>query len=241
MYRADVLEALKALPPKTWSEFFALAETLRNLESLKDEAGIELPRDVDLPVAKGWAAYCLLAVAASRARHRGMLSTVFELDNANSLINTPPFVDALNEIKGVYGSDTNYLTPRQISLRMFGGQSAMAIGWPSLPLVELGKEVEINNQVKIIPVPGSTRWFDFETGDWKDRDENQPINVDLIGFSGRLISVLRKTGDPNSSFEFAQLVVKPNCLAGDHGSIGCKRHLLGPATWGTFIAGPDRS
>ncbi len=232
MYRADVLEALKALPPRTWSEFFALAETLRNLESLKDEDGNELPRDVDLPVAKGWAAYSLLAVAASRARYRGMLSTVFELDSANPLINAPPFVDALNEIKGVYGSDTNYLTPRQILQRMFGGQSAMAIGWPSIARVDSGKEVEINNQVKIIAVPGSTRWFDFETGAWKDRDEDQPINVDLIGFSGRLISVLRTTGDPNNSFEFAELVIQPNRLAGDHGSIGCKRSFSGQPSGG---------
>lgn len=220
IYRADVLTALKVEPPTTWSEFFTLAEKLRKLQSLVDAEGKALPRDVDIPLAQGWAGHSLLAVAASRARHRGKLATVFEMDTADPLINRQPFVDAMKEIKEVSTGEADSYTPAEIWARMLRGESAMAIGWPSSAFTPSG-EFGPNENIQFSRVPGSTRWFDFELDQWRQRDAEQSIHVDLIGFSGRLVSVLRSTDDPNNAFDFASwLSSQPISLATMPGSNG---------------------
>ena len=200
MYRADVIQALKAKPPTTWSEFFALAETLRNLEELTDSEGQALPLEVDMPASPGWAANSLLAVAAARSRSQGKLTTVFDMKDASPLINTPPFVDALNEIKGVFSSHPQQRSPKEIAVRMFSGETAMAVGWPSATFFD-ETTGDPNENVQIISLPGSKRWYDSEQQKWQQR--NEPLAVDLLGVSGLNISVLRTTDDPNNTFDFA--------------------------------------
>ena len=200
MYRKDVIEALKAKPPTTWSEFFALAETLRNLEDLKDADDQPLPLDVDMPASPGWAANSLLAVAAARSRSQGKLTTVFDMKDASPLINTPPFIDALNEIKGVFSSHPDQRSPKEIAVRMFAGKTAMAVGWPSATFFEESTG-DPNENIQIISLPGSKRWYDAEQQQWQQRKE--ALSVDLLGVSGLNISVLRTTDDPNNAFDFA--------------------------------------
>ena len=200
MYRSDVLQALKARPPESWAEFFAIAETLRNTEELKDGNGNPLPLEVDMPASEGWAATSLFAVAAARVRNRGKLATVFERESVRPLINEAPFVDALNQVKSVFSSHPQQRSPAEIAVRMFGGETAMAIGWPSATFFETDSE-DPNENVQIISLPGASRWYDFEKKQWNDREE--ALAVDLLGFSGRNISVLTSTDNPNNAFEFS--------------------------------------
>ena len=199
MYRDDVLQQLGEEPPKTWEQFFSLVNKLNGSE-LKDADGNPLPVDVDIPLTDRWASVSFLAMCAADIRYRGKLSTVFENSDMQPLINRKPFVAKLSALKKAADEADLSLTPADVYRRMLEGDSAMAIGWPSMGLLD--KTPPANEHVRIARLPGSADWFDFDEQVFVRRDKDDPIHVDSLGFEGRMASVAEDSGNTLTSFEF---------------------------------------
>lgn len=199
MYRQDVLEQLGVKPPRTWQEFFKLTKRLREAD-LKDAEGKALPTAVDIPMNEQWASVSFLAMCAADIRYRGKISTVFDIDDMNPLVNQKPFVQKLVAVKEVVDEDDFWMTPADAYRRILDGESAMAIGWPSAGLLD--EPAEVNRSVRIARLPGSDDWFDFEEQLPVRRDDDEPIHVDSLGFDGRMASVSTTSAETRESFEF---------------------------------------
>jgi multiple sugar transport system substrate-binding protein len=98
-YRADLLERAGREPPKTWTEYQELVEYFSQRENLGDAVAHDAPWFGTVePLGPGWAGRVLLARAAAYAKHRDNYSTLFRIDSMEPLIDTPPFVRALEEL-----------------------------------------------------------------------------------------------------------------------------------------------
>ncbi|MCH2182532.1 MAG: extracellular solute-binding protein [Mariniblastus sp.] len=201
MYRRDVLEQLGESPPRTWDEFFALNRRLQEAK-LQDAEGNPLPVAVDIPMADSWASVSFLAMCASDIRYRGKISTVFDIDDMNPLVNRKPFVEKLGAMQEVVDDEDLAMTPAKAYRRMMSGQSAMAIGWPATGLLDESTRDSENRNVGLARLPGSVNWYDFEAELPVRRDEDESIHVDSLGFDGRMASVSSKSGETMASFDF---------------------------------------
>lgn len=201
MFRRDVLEQLGEKPPKTWDDFFALNKKLQEAKP-QDADGNPLPVAVDIPMKESWSSVSFLAMCAAEIRYRGKVSTVFDIDDMNPLINQKPFVNKLAAMKEAVDEEDLSMTPAMAYRRILNGQSAMAIGWPGVGLLdEASRDVE-NRQVGVARLPGSVNWYDFDSGLPVRRDENEEIHVESLGFDGRIASVVSKSGETSTSFDF---------------------------------------
>ena len=199
MYREDVLKQLGEEPPKTWEQFFSLVNKLK-VSELKDSEGNSLPVAVDIPLADRWASVSFLAMCAADIRYRGKLSTVFENSDMQPLINQKPFVAKLSALKKAADESDLRWSPADAYRRMLEGDCAIAIGWPSMGLLE--KAPPANEHVRVARLPGSADWFDFDEQVFVRRDKDDPIHVDLLGFDGRMASVAENSGNTLTAFEF---------------------------------------
>eukprot|EP01048_Picozoa_sp_COSAG05_P030661 COSAG05_NODE_10775_length_547_cov_0.910714_1_plen_104_part_00 len=85
-----------------------------------------------MPLAERWAAWTFLARAAPSVCNRGKLSTVFDRENIQPLINLPPFVEALEQLKSIASQRSRDLDPAGVFRLMQKGESAIALSWPSV-------------------------------------------------------------------------------------------------------------
>ncbi len=202
MARNDVLAALKQPLPQSWSELFELQDRLKNLEAA-DQGKNQLPTAVVLPLAEGWAAKSFLMIAASSIRHRGLLNSLFDRHTMQPLLESEPFVVALEELKRLAG-DSIGLDPAGVTRKLFSGQAAIAFGWPGKTHFsdELADSVsDLYDKIGIAQVPGSERWFDFQELTWRDVD-NGIDRVELVGFASRQASILKSASHPTDAFNF---------------------------------------
>lgn len=249
VYNVDALKKRSINPPETWKEFVAIGEQLReNDVSSDDESdppGQTLPVTVELPLAKGWAANTVLARVAPLIRNRGRLSTVFERNSMEPLIASAPFVKALTDIKLMIGEShaSLELTPADVYQRLLAGKSAIGVTWPSRSFSdELGDD-QIVASIGVVEMPGSSEWYDSQSGQWTKRPGPDESRVDLVGFSGLLASVSQEGRNTEWAFRFLEwLGSKPINLVTivDSPLSGPMRasHLGDPTRWtGTRI--PD--
>lgn len=203
--------------PGNWSR---MSRTLSQISSW-DEGNpdeIQFPAKVDMPLAERWAAWTFLARAAPSVCNRGKLSTVFDRENIQPLINLPPFVEALEQLKLIASERSHDLDPAGVFRLMQKGESAIAISWPSVafdPSLSAepegeGVEPEAGDsspeqtaaEFSVYPLPGALRWYDQKSDRWIIRGKSDEKRVGLIGFSGLVASVAKDSLNEQTAWGF---------------------------------------
>lgn len=207
-YRADLLEAIGAEPPKTWADYAQLVEKLADRKTLgKAAPPADQPWNASLePLGPGWASLVLLARAASVAKHPDNYSTLFDIESMRPLIDSPPMVRALKELVAAakFGPDDQLaLSPSDVRQRFWQGRCALALTWASAAAVLDEKEKPSSDfRVGVVELPGSETVYDVDEGRWKTRGKEDSIHVPLLATTGRLGVVSRHSDHPDGAADF---------------------------------------
>jgi multiple sugar transport system substrate-binding protein len=203
-YRADLFARFHKRPPRTWSEYHALAEFFSRRENLSGVALAEGWHGAVEPLAASWAGRVLLARAAAYAKHRDHYSTLFEMESMRPLISGPPFVRALEELvadarlgpPGALERD-----PAAARREFLDGRAAIALALPGHASVSVAKSGANQVPTGFAEPPGSLTVYDFAGGVWEARKNEESPHVALLCFSGRLGSVSVHARNARSSFQ----------------------------------------
>ena len=204
LVRSDVLEQLSQPLPETWSDLVAISEKLVEAESVTDSDGDAIPTKVVIPTGGNYAANMFLAIAASKVRHRGKLEFVFDRKTMAPMIASPPYIQALEQLRSLARASNNAELPADAMRSFFAGEAAIAIGWPSKSMFASGEEnVDQNllDKTKLVRLPGNEAWYDFAKKQWVEYDPPHQ-QVDLIGFETMQASILRSASYPTTVYKF---------------------------------------
>lgn len=191
--RADLLERLGRRPPQTWAEYQRLAELLadRSNFGFRDSPQVVTPwSGVIEPLGRGWAALVLLARAAPYAKHRDNYSTLFDINTMEPLVAGEPFVRALEELLAAARlgpKEQLQYDPAAVRAAFWRGECGMALSWPTAAArLNAKPSVEENIAVGFAELPGSQQVYNFGTGTWEDRPNDQRHHVPLLSIAGRV-------------------------------------------------------
>ncbi len=186
-YRRDLLAQADCPVPATWKQ---LQETVARLqEEASSPAIISLE-----PLSPRWAGQMLLNRAAGYVYQSDQLATVFDLDTMEPLLDSPPFVRALEELMAVNGEAALTATPRSCLEAIYSGETVMALTWPT-PLANVDSDKQLD--IAIAASPGSEEVYRYREAAWSPRAA--PQHVTLAGLSGRLASVTQYSSSPAAS------------------------------------------
>ncbi len=191
LYRGDVLEKLKLDVPKTWTQYRAVQEALNSAGELKNPDGKSLPIQVCEPIAGTWLADYFFARAAGSLVRQGRLSSYFDVESMKSLINTPPFVDALEQIVAEHSLQARAeMTPADCYAAITKGNAALAITWPSSqPTIDTVSEAL---PIGFAALPGASRVYDYRDQIWKSIPIEDIRSTPLVPVAGRIASITSK-------------------------------------------------
>ena len=209
-YRSDVFERLKLSPPATWKEYDDCLKVLSDTAALGDLAPAERAWQATAePTAEGWASQLLLARAAAYVTHRNQVSPLFDFATMEPHLGTAPYVKALEELaqaaspRGDHADEvveSKLLTPEGALAMLQDGRCAMAITWPSPTIAQPGEDQSEQQGKDGLPIrfamlPGSATTFNFATGTWDPRPQDDEPHVPLLGVAGRLGAVTSTAAD----------------------------------------------
>ena len=193
VYRRNIFEELSLVPPQTWEEYQAVVDRL-TADGKADRTAIE-------PLAEGWAGQMLLARAAAYVTHRDQVSPLFDYLTLEPLIQSEPYVRALEELiaarKG--GARENRLTPVETWSEIRSGKAAMAICWAP-PAVE--KVPTSAASLAFHLLPGGSDVYNFSRSRWDERESSDERHVPLLAISGRLAAVTTTATDSEAARGF---------------------------------------
>ena len=250
-YRQDVLDALGSKVPTTWEEFDRLIEKLKATQTLSDDSGNDLPTTAAFPLKDDWAVTTYLARVAASVRSRGKLSILFDRNTMEPLIETTPFVEALNQLKAYNEGESpdRWQSPGDVYREMVEGRLAVAITWPSAHFTrnEDGSgfdESKVIDAIKIARLPGSIRYFDGSDKGWTERDRADSHHVDLVGFEGFVASFNQKSGHSLTAHEFlkwlpSKSISLTTMTESKHSGPFRASHLGNPFRWTGGAISPD--
>ncbi|MCU0961718.1 MAG: extracellular solute-binding protein [Pirellulaceae bacterium] len=210
MYRADLFEALKLTPPRTWAEYQELVPRLG-----RDALGAAAPpadrpwHATIEPRAAGWGGRLLLARAAAYAAHPSQFSTFFDYDSMRPLIAGPPFERALAELVAVNAGSphTQLHSPDSARAAMLRGEAAMALTWPHRAGSEAPVSLAPDVRIGFAELPGATEVYNFVERTWTRRDaERAEDQVPLLATAGRLASVTKHARRPRETARILALL-----------------------------------
>lgn len=210
--------------PETWEAYTEVAKKLR-----------ELGHRVEEPMADGWAGRLLLSRAAAYVRSRGKVSTVFEMENMTPLISEQPFPQCLEELRAALGDQMEpALTPAAIFNNLLERKTAMGITWPSKHFEN--SEGTVNEDLGIARLPGSNQWYNRLESRWEPRDKDASIHMELMGSSGRVVSINKNSQFAKRAIDFASWICsKPSStsisIESPNVSMFRATHLGQPARW----------
>ena len=195
--RKDVLEKLELEVPRTWAE-------LSTLKAKLDSAGadFQMPKKLALPSKGNDAAYTFLSIAAATIRQRGKLDSLFKRSSMEPLLDSAPFVSALETFKEL--CDQDELSRADSAGQFFSGEAAVALGWPIKNQVIENEETvgeKVFENTVVARLPGSDRWYDFGEGSWKEVIEATQ-RVDMTGNHAYQASILKSASYPTSVHRF---------------------------------------
>lgn len=184
--RADLLKELNQ-PPRTWGDYEKLAARSGCIE----------------PLGPGWRGLTLLARAAAYAKHRDYFSVLFNLESMTPLIDSPPFVKALEELtraaKNGPAEQLNY-TPDDVRAAFWRGDAGLALTWPTAARAsDAEAESEADWDVRIGPLPGSAEVYNPEARQWQP--SRSMATMPLLGMAGRLASVTKQSSQSPAAFQ----------------------------------------
>ena len=217
VYRSDLLEHFGKTPPHTWEEYQTLVEFfLDQQKTLKQsKRAADSPSSFDLselshitvePLASPWAGRMLLARAAAYARHRDYFSILFDRETMDPLIAGPPWVRALTELVAIAKSgstDAMSITPADSLRLVLSGKAIMGIGWPSAAFETAEKSISNHPMasVAIAELPGASVAYNPRHESWEPRRSDENFSIPLLGFTGRVGSVVRGAESPQAAFQ----------------------------------------
>lgn len=196
-YRPNILEKAGLAPPETWTKYAALAERLQTDENLRPEGvpagdwyGTAEPR------GPGSAGLMLLARAAGYAKHPDYYSTLFDIESMEPLIAGPAFERALDELTAAWKfavpADVAG-SPEDCTTALRQGRCGLALGWASRRTLP-ADQTAVPCAVTLLP--GTQEVFNAK--DQEFRRTESVRRVPLVGWSGRLASIIAKSGDKPS-------------------------------------------
>lgn len=201
--RTEALENRQLEPPADWPAMLEFAKALKRNGDIVADDGKTIAAKILAPLAKDYAAHTFLSFAAPSVRHRGKIDFVFERDSMKPLIDSPPFVQALQQLKEIVGTTEQRLTPEQVFQLYLSNQAAIVIGWPAKAFIDDLESFDLeklSESTTLARMPGSKRWFDFTNGTWQTDEEIQ--QVENVGFAGYQASMLTSANYPTTAYEF---------------------------------------
>lgn len=221
-----IFEQINLPPPSTWEKLEQSLETIETeLNAAHESTSSDtrpLVAKVDMPLAAGWAAPTFLARVAPAIRHRRKLTTVFDRSTMVPLIVSPPFIDALEQLKSIATQRSLDLHPNEVYQLAVSGGSTIALTWPARgfsPTATLsnadddsdadsasgeGGDQDGTDGLLIKALPGMPMWFDQKTQSWVERSSSEDVHVDLLGFSGMIASVSYRTSYDHAAWELLE-------------------------------------
>lgn len=182
--------------PNTWSE-------------LKDSLD-KLQGKVELPLAEGWAGHALICRAAPEVRTVGSFSVLFDRSTMKPQVASPPFVEALADLKNMATENSVNATPDVTFQAVYSGDAVAALGWPSkskpLTAGEGSTSAEQRGSLAVTATPGGDRVYDFRRQEWKNQISGATQNVEVVGISGLLVSMVSDNQREYSAIEFLKWV-----------------------------------
>lgn len=217
--RADLLEQQ---PLRTWADYEKLAARAGCLE----------------PLGPGWRGLTLLARAAAYAKHPDYFSVLFNLESMEPLIDSPPFVKALEELTRVAKNgpieQLDY-TPDDVRAAFWRGECGLALTWPTAARASSEETEKAPTwDVRICSLPGSSQAYNPEARQWQPR--GNAANMPLLGMAGRLGSVTKDSSQSQAAFQLLIGLAGTEwsgrvSAASPSSTLFRRSHLKSPRTW----------
>ena len=186
-YRRDIFDEMGIKPPRTWEEYNAAAKATHG----KDLNGDGEP-DYGSCIFKKRNAqsyFAIMSVAAAYSQTHGTgQGFFFDPDTMKPLINNEAWIEALN----VYKSTGEFAPAEELNhdigdtrALVQDGRCALVIDWGDIGPLSIDESgVKIKDKMGAVPMMGTSRVLDRETGKLVDCDaERCPHAVDGINFA----------------------------------------------------------
>ena len=181
LYRADVLEKLKAEVPRDWKSFDRLATQMSELE---DDS---LPTQIAFPLQDHWASKSLMVRVAAAIRIPGRYSSIFDVSTMEPLIDTEPFINALRAMQKQTAADARPQTPESILEDYQQGKLAIAVTPINRHWLQGSEGLEFP-ATELGPIPGWQEMYDPSRDSWVAPASQSNLSVPLAGSTGLLVS-----------------------------------------------------
>jgi len=199
-HAANTADATPVEPPRTWSDWRAAVQ-----RDLADGEPGAAPQWLESLAGDGPALAVLLRVVAL-AKSPAQTDLFFDRRTLEPRLTSPPFVQALEDLRATYGSraaELKSLTPADLVARVSAGQAQAAIlTLPRLDDVNAGTVA-----VKVAPPPVARRQFNFFDQSWTNLPEGGPASQLILG-TGHAVAVLRKTRKSEAAVRLMELLVE---------------------------------
>lgn len=196
-----------------------------------------------IPDSGDWLAWCLAARAVSTMRSAGEPAVFFDSATLEPLINTPPFVRALEQLMklAIPPDPSGERTPAAVFQMVVDGRAAAGMGWPSqqkdpAPAAAAGSGGDtLGESVLALRMPGSRRRFSVRENVWVDRAFGEQFQYELRGMDGRMVGVTTASLHAATALEIAVWLGNPASSLVSVRSASCgpfrKAHLANPEPW----------
>ncbi|MEM9412433.1 MAG: hypothetical protein AAGA30_15065, partial [Planctomycetota bacterium] len=240
MSRNDAIRMIGNRSIRDWDDLIEVTNQIRLIEAKDDSP----PPKVVVPMARPFCADIFFAISAANVRHRGKLNFIFDRNDMTPLLASPPYVNALNQLKKLARS-SNQDTPETAYRKLLAGKASLVITWPSKAFVSEDlpeTSEELTNQLMLTRLPGHRNWYDFSSREFRENPEdNRLARVEHIGFVGLQASILKSAAYPTTAFEFLSWIsskkVCSNIFSNSiDGGPSRQSHLGDPQNWtGEFL------
>ena len=213
-YRRDAIDAPKyqskfkekygydLRPPQTWDEYRDVAEFFNDWDwdgdGVKEYGASEMTqRDAQL-------FWQFIVRAAPYAQHPDVKGGFFfDVETMTPLINTPGFVQALEdmiEIQKFYPPGGKNFSLSDVIFSFGGGQTALHANWDDGFIQAMEKDSPIRNKVNATMAPGAKKAWNRKTNKW---DEFPDINrAPFLAWGGWITGVPKTSENKEAAFDF---------------------------------------
>jgi multiple sugar transport system substrate-binding protein len=180
----------------------------------------------------------LLARAAAYAKHRNQFSALFQYSTMKPLIDGPAWMRALEDLRAVarfFPENATASSPNDARREILQGRYALAMTWPVRVEDQGAADVVQDSRFAFAELPGATSAYNYRSGAWEERTDEDQWRVALLGVSGRLGSVTRES---RQAGEAANLLAWLSgdlstqiCPVSEHTTLFRESHLDRPGLW----------